>query len=95
MVVGDGGDVRCNGGTPRPIGAKRLLDARQLARDLSPQAALAIELPPEKTSTLRYRVRLQSGTLAFSDTSRGRPETFDRLVAFSTSVIETVCKLER
>lgn len=95
MVVSDGGDVRCNGAPPVPIGAKRLLDARQLSRDLSPQAALAIELPPEKNSTLRYRVRLQSGTLAFSDTSRGRPKTFDRVVAFTADVVENVCKLER
>jgi hypothetical protein len=95
MVVSDGGTVRCNGGEPKALDAERLLEARQLSRDLASQAALAIELPPEKNSNLRYRVRVAGGAVAFSDTSRGRPRTFDRLAAFTTHVVENVCKIER
>lgn len=95
LIVSDGGTVTCNGGEPKAIDAEKLLDARALARDLGAQAALSIELPPEKTSTLRYRVRVGSGTVAFSDTSRGRPPTFDKLAAFTTDVVENVCGLER
>ena len=95
LVVSDGGTVTCNGGKARALPGDELLEARQLARDLEAQAALSIELPKEKDSTLRYVVRTASGRVAFSDTSRGRPATFDRLVAFSKTVIEDVCKIRR
>ena len=95
MVISDGGTVTCNGGKSRALPGDTLLEARELARDLEAQAALSIELPPEKNSTLRYVVRTGSGRIAFSDTSRGRPRTFDRLVAFSKNVIEDVCKIKR
>jgi hypothetical protein len=95
LVVSDAGKARCNDGRQLDIGAERLLTARQLARDLEKQAALAIELPPGKDATLTYRVRMEAGEVAFSDRSRGRPETFDRMVAFASDVIENVCKIER
>jgi hypothetical protein len=95
MVVSDGGTVTCNGGKPKALPGKKLLDARQLARDLEAQAALSIDLPAEKNSTLRYVVSTQSGKVAFSDTSRGRPKTFDRVVLFTKDVVEDVCGIKR
>ena len=95
LVVSDGGTVSCNGAKAKALSGDQLLEARDLARGLEAQAALAIELPAEKNSTLRYVVRTSSGRVAFSDTSRGRPRTFDRLVAFSKAVIEDVCKISR
>jgi hypothetical protein len=77
------------------MGAKRLLAARELSRDLQKQAALGLELPREKNSILSYRVRLEAGTVAFSDTSRGLPKTFTRVEAFSADAIERVCKIRR
>lgn len=95
LLVSDDGTVRCNRGKPLAMGAKRLLDARQLARDLDKQAALGLELPRGPGSILSYRVRLEAGTVGFSDTSRGRPPTFNRVAAFSADVIERVCKITR
>ena len=95
LVVNDGGTASCNQGEPIALQGEGLLDARELARDLEKQAALSIELPPGKGSTLRYVVRLSNGRVAFSDTSEDRPPAFDRLVAFSADVIENVCKIER
>ena len=95
LLVSDGGTVKCNGGDPKPLGDERLIEAREVARELSPQAELAIELPAERNSILRYRVRLEAGTVAFSDTSQGRPRSFGKLMAFSTDVAENVCGLER
>lgn len=94
LVVSDSGTVDC-GDAGRPLGSERLLTARALARELAPQAALAIELEPGPGAQLRYRVRMEEGTVAFSDTSRGRPRTFDRLVAFTADVAENVCGIER
>ena len=95
LLVSDDGTVRCNKRKPVPMGAERLLDARQLARDLEKQAALGLELPNEKGSILAYRVRLEAGTIAFSDRSRGMPKTFSRVVAFTSDVAERVCKIRR
>jgi len=94
VVVSDGGSVSCNG-KEHPLDAERLLRARQLVRDLAPQAELGIELPPGKGTDLSYRVALESGSIAFSDRSPGAPATFLRVAAFTKDVTERVCGIER
>jgi hypothetical protein len=95
VVVNDAGTVTCNGGRPKALPGKMLLGARELARDLDKEAALSIELPAERGSTLRYVVRTEAGRVAFSDTSRGRPHAFDVLVKFTKDVTEDVCGIQR
>ena len=95
LLVSDDGTVRCNRRKPVPMGTDRLLTARQLARDLEKQAALGLELPRERGSILSYRARLEAGTIAFSDRSRGVPKSFQELAAFTSDVAEQVCKIER
>ena len=94
LVVSDGGSVSCDG-EEHPLDAERLLRARQLVRDLSPQAELGIELPPGPGSELSYRVAMEAGSIAFSDRSPGVPATFLRLAAFTKDVVERVCGIER
>ena len=94
VVVNDGGKVSCNG-EEHPLEAGMLLRARQLLRDLQPQAELHLELPPGPQAQLRYTARMEAGTVAFSDTSRDNPEPFLALAAFTKDVTEDVCGLER
>lgn len=94
LLVSDGGSVRCDG-EEHALDADRLLTARQLLRDLEPQTELSIELPPGPGTQLSYRVRTESGTVAFSDRSAGAPQTFQRVAAFTTDVAERVCGIER
>jgi hypothetical protein len=94
MVVSDGGSVTCNG-KEHELDADRLLRARQLARDLAKQAELRLELPPGPGANLSYKVRLEAGTVAFSDTSRGNPKAFFQLAAFTKDVSERVCGIVR
>jgi hypothetical protein len=94
LLVNDGGSVTCNG-KEHALDADRLLTARRLVTDLSPQAELAIELPRAPGSQLSYRVTMEAGTIAFSDRSEGIPSTFQRLAAFTTDVTERVCGIER
>jgi hypothetical protein len=94
MLVSDGGTVTCNG-KEHELDADRLLRARQLARDLSKQAELHLELPPGPRANLSYKVRLEAGTVAFSDTSRGNPKSFFQLAAFTKDVSERVCGIVR
>jgi hypothetical protein len=94
VVVSDGGSVTCDG-EEHELDAERLLTARQLVRDLAPQAELGIELPPGPGTNLSYRVSMESGTIAFSDRSPGVPRTFQRVAAFTSDVTERVCGIER
>jgi hypothetical protein len=95
LLVSDGGSVSCNGRAAVALDADRLLAARQLARDLAEPATLGLELPAGAGATLRYRARLEPGSIAFSDRSPQRPRAFDRLVAFTADVAENVCGIER
>jgi hypothetical protein len=94
LLVSDGGSVRCNG-KQHPLDAERLLAARQLVRDMAPQAELGIELPPGPGTQLSYRIEMESGTVAFSDTSAGIPRTFQRAAGFTKDVAERVCGIMR
>lgn len=94
LVVNDGGRVTCDG-EEHPLDAERLLTARELARDLARQAELGVELPPGPGAVLSYRVRLEAGTVSFSDTSSGNPPVFLRLAAFTKDVAERVCGIVR
>ena len=95
ILVSDDGTVRCDKKKPVPMGAERLLTARQLARDLEKQAALGLELPRGKGAILSYRVELEDGTVSFSDRSRGLPKSFSRVMAFTSDVARNVCKIRR
>jgi hypothetical protein len=94
LVVNDGGRVTCNG-TEHPLDAERLLRARELSRELEEPAQLGIELPPGPNAVLSYRVRLEAGTVSFSDTSRGKPPAFLGLAGFTQDVTERVCGIVR
>jgi hypothetical protein len=94
MVVNDGGTVTCNGRS-HPLAAPYLLRARELTREVGKQAELGVELPPAPNSILTYRVRMEAGTVRFSDTSRGNPLSFDRMAAFTKDVAERVCGIVR
>ena len=94
MVVNDGGHVTCNG-EEHPLDADRLLQARELTRELTKPAELGLELPPGPGAVLSYRVRMEAGTVSFSDTSRGNPRAFLRLAGFTKDVTERVCGIVR
>jgi hypothetical protein len=94
VVVSDGGSVTCNG-EEHPLDADRLLRARELTRQVAEQAELGLELPPGPGANLSYKVRMEAGSVAFSDTSRGNPQSFLLLAAFTKDVTERVCGLER
>jgi hypothetical protein len=94
LVVSDGGSVRCNG-EEHPLDADRLLTARRLLREVEPQAELGLELPPGPGTNLSYRVEMEKGTIAFSDTSPGVPQTFQQVAAFTKDVAERVCGIQR
>jgi hypothetical protein len=86
--------VTCNR-HKHPIPNDRLLEARRLTRQLAEQALLHLVLPPRPGSVLSYRVRMEAGTAAFSDTSRPLPRAFTQLEVFTKDVSENVCGIKR
>ena len=94
VVVNDGGSVTCNG-KEHPLENDLLLRARQILRDIQPQAERQLELPPGPQPQLSYSARMEAGAVSFSDTSRGNPKPLLALAAFTKDVAEDVCGLER
>lgn len=95
LLVNDGGTVRCNGGEPRALSARQLLDARRIAEDLSQEAHDHVTLPAPSDSLLRYRLRTEEGTVTFSDVDAGRRPELAPVIVFSRTVARDVCGLAR
>ena len=94
MVVSDGGNVTCNG-KEHQLDGDRLLRARAITRALAKSAELGLELPPGPGANLSYKVTLEAGHVSFSDTSKGNPQAFYELAAFTKDVAERVCGISR
>lgn len=101
LLVGDGGTVRCNGGKELAITSKQLIDAREIAFELNGDdkkagpATRNVRLAPGPGTILRYFVRSEKGTVAFSDTSRGQPQAFYKVAALTRVLAKGVCRLPR
>ena len=95
LLVNDGGTVRCNGGRPRTLSARQLLDARRIAEDLAEDAHEHLVLPAPPGSLLRYRLRMEAGTVTFSDIDAGRRPELAPVIVFARSVAQDVCGLAR
>ena len=94
LVINDGGSVTCNG-REHPLNGDLLLRARELARALARPAELGLRLPPGPNGVLAYRVRLEQGTVTFSDTSPHQPRSFLAVQQLTKDVAEDVCGLRR
>ncbi|MCW2966657.1 MAG: hypothetical protein JWM71_429 [Solirubrobacteraceae bacterium] len=94
MRVVDDGEVICNGRS-HELDSHDLILARVLANDLSKPAKASVNLPTGKTSILRFHIRTQDGTVAFSDTSPGQPGVFFRAAELIRTLAMGPCGLPR
>jgi hypothetical protein len=67
MLINDSGTISCNGGKVKPISNARLIQARDLADNLGPDAMAGLTIPPEAGTVYYYRIKLQQGTVSFPD----------------------------
>lgn len=95
LLVNDSGTVRCNGGDPRQLPDRRLLDARRIAEDLAEEAHEDLTLPAPRGSVLRYRLRIEEGTVTFSDEDAVRRPELSPVIVFARTVAQDVCGLPR
>ena len=73
----------------------RLLEARELARELADDAAGGREEPPAAGSQLRYEVLLREGTVRFADTAATSDPALARTQALVRAIAKDVCGRER
>jgi hypothetical protein len=52
-------------------------------------------LPARPGSVLRYRARVEAGTVTFADTSRPQPPAFFEIQKLTRDVARSVCRLPR
>ena len=102
LRVTDDGRASCNGAALVPITSKDLIDARQIRRELEGEeegeagpADQGLSLPPGPMPVFRYAVRGQDGTVSFSDTSKGQPQTFRDVAALTRRIAKGPCRLPR
>jgi hypothetical protein len=94
MRAVDDGTVICNGRS-HDLDSHDLILARVLAADLSKFAKRHASLPRGTSSILRFAVRTQDGTVAFSDTSPGQPAVFYRAAQLIRTIARRDCGLPR
>ncbi len=82
-------------GAKKTLPPNLLLRARQLTRDMSPQAELNLALPAGPGTVLTYKARMAAGTITFADTSRPLPSSFTELTVYTKDVAEQVCGVTR
>jgi hypothetical protein len=90
------GRVQCDRDELRELTSAQTLRARDLQRRLAGKeddgpAARNLRLPPGPGAIMRYRVSMQGGSAAFSDTSRGQPRAFYELALLTRQVAKTIC----
>jgi hypothetical protein len=95
LLVRYNGEARCNGHRVASIGDARLLEARDIARKLKGPAKRRVRLSPGPNSVLRYNVRVEAGSVTFSDSSPGVQPVFQRVAGFTREVAKRVCGLPR
>jgi len=101
MLVGDGGTVRCNGGPEHELTSQQLIDARKITFELNGDdqdpgpATRNVRLPAGPVTILRYVVRSEQGTVAFSDTSPRQPPAFYKVAKLTRDLAKGPCGLPR
>ena len=94
LLVNDSGTIRCDGGKAKSLPDPLLLAARDLADDLNKDAQSKLQIPPAASdSVFRYRITLQDGTVAFSDTAARRHPELARAELFAVQAAQGPCGL--
>jgi hypothetical protein len=91
LLINDGGTVRCDDGPEHRLPEQLLLDARDIVTDLEEEAREDLVLPRPPGALLRFRLRVEQGTVTFSDADAARRPTLGRLVALTRTIAQDLC----
>ena len=93
LLVNDGGTIRCNGGSKRPLSNTLLLSARDLATSLDNDAKAKLRTPTPANSAFTYTVKLMDGTISFPDTAARVRSELAQAELFAVQAADQACGL--
>jgi len=93
MEVSDGGTIRCNGSKPKPMSDAMLIQARDLSDNLANDAGANLSLPPRPGTIFDFRIKLQQGTITFSDRDTSGHKVLAQAELFAVQAAQQVCGL--
>ena len=93
IVIRADGEASCNGGKEKDIGSAKLLDARELERELGDLADTAADFEaPRGTKNVRsYTARLEKGTVRWQDQAPGLPPVLAKAQLLTLQLGRTLC----
>jgi hypothetical protein len=93
LLVNDSGTIRCNGAKARKISDTLLISARDLSDNLNQDVTDKLKLPARPGTVFSYRIRLQAGTIAFSDRDTQHRQDLAQAVLFAAQAAQQACGL--
>lgn len=93
LLVNDGGTVRCNGASAKPLPDKLLLQARDLSTMLDNDAKHHLHLPRTANTVASYTVKLKAGTISFPDTAARAHSELAQLELLTVQIAQGPCGL--
>ena len=93
MEVSDGGTIRCNGSKPKAMSDAMLIQARDLSDNLARDAGANLSLPPRPGTIFDFRIKLQQGTITFSDRDTSGHKVLAQAELFAVQAAQQVCGL--
>lgn len=91
LLVNDSGTISCNGGSPKPLADRLLIQARDLAPQLDSVANLRLPVP--HNSVFHYYVILPYGSVSFPDTAARRHPLLGQVEQFALEASQQACHL--
>jgi hypothetical protein len=95
LRVLDDGHVSCNGGPLVEITSKQLIDARDVARELTKPASRHVSLPAKPGSTLNYAFTIDKDTVRFADNASGQDPAMYKGALLVRQLAQGPCRLPR
>jgi hypothetical protein len=93
LLVNDSGTIRCDGAAARPLSDPLLIQARDLADALAPDAEAGLRIASGRRSVDRYTIRLANGTISFPDTAGAAHPELAQAELFALQASGQACKL--
>jgi len=92
LLVNDSGTIACDGGKPKPLSDRLLLQARDLTTDLNDDAKSKLSYPGAPPGgVFSYTVKVQNGTFTFPDTAARARKELSRLELFVVQAAADPC----
>jgi hypothetical protein len=93
IVIQNNGEASCNGGKDKDIGSSRLLDARELERELDDLAshAAVFTAPPGTKNVRSYSARVTKGTVRWEEGAVALPTVLAKTQLLTLQLGRQLC----